>query len=146
MPRIDGTLVGTKATTSCTLPEVPRTVCTKPDFASAPIWAFIPKYHWLPFWLECNSGSHALSLFLVEVGAAIRVASTTVPVVNSKPRCVSRSLTTARICSDSLCFSRRWRNPRMVLSSGRRANSSSWQTHGKAGCERRPLPCPGLTG
>jgi hypothetical protein len=32
-----------------TLPAVPRTVCTRPDSASTPMWHFIPKYHaWTP--------------------------------------------------------------------------------------------------
>ena len=28
---------------------VVTTVCTNPDAASTPMWAFMPKYHWLPF-------------------------------------------------------------------------------------------------
>ena len=82
---------------SATLPEVPRTVCTCPESASTPMWAFIPKCHWLPFWLECISGSRALSLFLVELGAAMSVASTAVPALSSQPRCASNSLTVYRI-------------------------------------------------
>lgn len=30
------------------LPAVPRTVCTKPESVSTPIWAFMPKYLSLP--------------------------------------------------------------------------------------------------
>ena len=38
---------------------------------------YIPKYHWLPFLVWCISGSRSffLFLFLVELGAAIKVAS-----------------------------------------------------------------------
>ena len=35
--------------TSATWPEVPRTACVNPDWASTPMCAFISKYHWLPF-------------------------------------------------------------------------------------------------
>ena len=33
---------------SLTLAAVPATVCNKPDCASTPMWAFMPKYHGLP--------------------------------------------------------------------------------------------------
>src|SRR5437660_6948685 len=46
---------------------------------SMPRWAFMPKYHWLPFLVWCISGSRALSAFLVEDGALMIVASTIVP-------------------------------------------------------------------
>ena len=85
------------STTSATLPEVPMTVCTNPESASTPMWAFMPKCHSLPFWLECIPGSRFLSLFLVELGAAISVSSTAVPALSSKPWAASRSLTVARI-------------------------------------------------
>ena len=39
----------------------------------------MPKYHWLPFLVWCISGSRSPEAFLVELGAAISVASTTVP-------------------------------------------------------------------
>ncbi len=55
----------------------------------------MPKCHSLPFWLECISGSRFLSLFFVELGAAIKVASTAVPALSSKPWAASRSLTVA---------------------------------------------------
>jgi hypothetical protein len=42
--------------------------------------AFMPKCHWLPFFVWCISGSRSPVLFLVELGAAMSVASTTVPV------------------------------------------------------------------
>jgi hypothetical protein len=40
--------------------------------------AFIPKYHWLPFLVLCISGSRALSAFLLDDGALMIIASTTV--------------------------------------------------------------------
>ena len=73
------------------------TVCTNPESASTPMWAFMPKCHSLPFWLECIPGSRFFSLFLVELGAAISVSSTAVPALSSKPWAASRSLTVARI-------------------------------------------------
>ena len=85
----------------------------------------MPKYHWLPFLLECISGSRVLSLFLVAMGAAIKVASTAVPVFRTKPRLVKISLTVARIFSVSLCFSSRCLKRRVVDSSGRRDSSGS---------------------
>jgi hypothetical protein len=60
--------------------------------------AFMPKYHWLPFLVWCISGSRSPLLFLVELGAAISVASTTVPLLSSRPLAASVALTVARIC------------------------------------------------
>ena len=51
------------------LAGVTETVCTAPLFTSAPTCTFIPKYHWLPFFVWCISGSRAFARFLVE-GAA----------------------------------------------------------------------------
>ncbi len=70
---------------SATLAAVPCTVCTSPESASTTMWAFMPKCHWLPFLVWCISGSRASSLFFVEGGAAIRVASTIVPFFIIKP-------------------------------------------------------------
>src|SRR3954452_1514874 len=61
--------------TSASLAAVPTTVCTRPEATSTPIWAFIPKCHWLPFFVWCISGSRLCCLFLVEDGAAMIVAS-----------------------------------------------------------------------
>ena len=83
--------------TSLACPDVPRTVCTRPESASTPMCAFMPKCHWLPFLLECISGSRILSLFLVELGAGTKVASTTVPALSSRPRWLSSSLTVTKI-------------------------------------------------
>jgi len=77
------------------------------------------KCHWLPFLVWCISGSRVPLLFLVELGAAIRVASTTVPCLSSRPLAVSVALTVARICTLRLWASSRWRKRKMVLSSGR---------------------------
>src|SRR5437016_8685617 len=52
---------------------------------STPTCAFIPKYHCLPFFVWCISGSRCCSRFLVEVGACRMVASTIVPVVIRTP-------------------------------------------------------------
>ena len=60
---------------SCTLPVVTPAVCTSPLSASTPTCAFIPKYHWFPFFDELISGSRFCSLFFVEGEAAISVAS-----------------------------------------------------------------------
>ena len=55
---------------------------------------------------------------MVELGAAISVASTTVPTRSIKPLAPSNSLTSARIWALSLCSSRSRRNRRIVVSSG----------------------------
>ena len=46
----------------------------------------MPKCQLLPFFAGCISGSRALALFLVEGGAAIKVASTMVPSRRINPR------------------------------------------------------------
>jgi len=43
-----------------------------PSFASTPICAFRPKYHWSPFFVWCISGSRSPLAFLVEEGAWIQ--------------------------------------------------------------------------
>ena len=131
---------------SWTWPAVPLTVCTSPELASTPMCAFIPKCRWLPFLLECISGSRALPLFFVEVDAAIKVASTAVPTLSSKPLLTSKALTVASICSASLCSSNPWRKRRIVLSSGSRPLASSWaNSRGTGVRQRRPLASRGLT-
>jgi hypothetical protein len=35
------------------------------------MYAFMPKYHWLPFFVWCISGSRSPLLFFVELGAAM---------------------------------------------------------------------------
>ena len=61
------------------------TVCTSPESASTPMCAFIPKCHWLPFFVWCISGSRSPLSFLVELGAAMMVASTMEPRFKSSP-------------------------------------------------------------
>jgi hypothetical protein len=50
-----------------------------PLSASPPTYAFIPKYHWLPFFVDNIAGSRAFASFLVDHGASMIVASTNVP-------------------------------------------------------------------
>src|SRR5215472_3003335 len=71
-----------------------------------PKCAFIPKYHWLPFFVWCIAGSRALSAFLVEDGALMIVASTIVPVATFSPFaakccCTSSNSGRPRLCSSS---------------------------------------------
>jgi hypothetical protein len=54
------------------------------------MWAFMPKYHWLPFFDERISGSRFCALFFVDGDAAISVASMMVPPRSRAPR-VSRN-------------------------------------------------------
>jgi hypothetical protein len=56
----------------------------------------MPKCHWLPFLVWCISGSRCPWSFLVELGAAIKVASTTVPVLSIRPRSINPALTVAQ--------------------------------------------------
>jgi hypothetical protein len=101
------------------------------------MWAFMPKYICWPFLLECMSGSGVWSLFLVELGAAIRVASTSVAAFRSRPWALSSSLTVAKIWSASLCFSSLGRKRRMVLSSGKRPNSYNWANSRYSGVSKK---------
>ncbi|WP_139032051.1 hypothetical protein [Comamonas thiooxydans] len=55
------------------LAAVPPAVCSRPESAS------MPKYHCLPLPLWCISSPCTLFLFLVNVSAALQVASTLVP-------------------------------------------------------------------
>ena len=64
---------------SCTLAAVTLALWTRPIRLSAPMCNFMPKCHSLPFFVWCISGSRAFLWFLVDGGAAIRVASTIVP-------------------------------------------------------------------
>jgi hypothetical protein len=66
------------------------------------MWHFMPKYHCWPFLLCFISGSRSPLLFLVELGAAISVASTTERTLEHQPLALSRSLTVCRICAASL--------------------------------------------
>ena len=99
--------------------------------------AFIPKCHWLPFLLECISGSRLPCLFFVELGAAVSVASTALPSLSIKPWLLSNALTVARRASASLCFSSRWRNRKTVLSSGMRPFASNWANSRYSGVSKK---------
>ena len=109
---------------SLTLAAVVVSVCTRPESLSTPMCAFMPKCHWLPFLAWCISGSRACSLFFVELGAAIKVASTSVPWVMAlgqplkRPRSISMMLTSTSMALVKSWASSRWRNPIRVVASG----------------------------
>src|SRR3990167_4990752 len=56
-----------------------------------------PSHYWLPFFTWCISGSRSPLAFLVELGAAIKVASMAVPFLSSRPLAASVLLTVASI-------------------------------------------------
>ncbi|MCY1442292.1 hypothetical protein D9M71_586570 [compost metagenome] len=93
-------------------------LCTSPESASAPTCAFIPKCHSFPFFVWCISGSRDFPLFLVELGAAISVASTIVPSRINSPCSLSTALTSSNIAAVNLCFSSNRRNLSSVVASG----------------------------
>ena len=70
---------------SASLAAVVMTVCTRPLWASTVMCAFMPKCHRLPFLVWCISGSRSPSVFFVELGAAMMVASTMLPFLRSRP-------------------------------------------------------------
>src|SRR5450830_416414 len=74
----------------------------------APMGAFMPKCHRLPFLVWCISGSCTPLLFLVKLGAAIKAASTTVPALNIGPRVARVALMMASIWLLRLLASSRW--------------------------------------
>src|SRR6184192_396594 len=96
---------------------------------STPTCAFIPKYHCLPFFVWCISGSRCCSRFLVEVGACRMVASTIVPVVIRTPCACRCRFTCPRICSPSWCASSKCRNLHTVVSSGTGSQPRSMPTN-----------------
>jgi hypothetical protein len=84
------------------------------------------KYDQMPFLADVVSGSRSPPVFMVELGAAIQVASTAVPVVIIiRPLACKMSLTSRRKSVAGSCLSGRWRNLRIVVSSGSRARPSS---------------------
>ena len=98
-----------------------RKECTRPDLASTTKCSFMPKCQWLPYQVECISGSRVPCWFLVELGAAIIEASSDVPFCNqnhwnSRWRLNSANRTSPRWCA---CIS--WRKSRMVVPSGTRS-------------------------
>ena len=85
------------------------------DFAGSPCSAFIPKCHCFAFLVWCISGSRKPLSFLVELGAEISVASTTVPVLSIRPRSMNLALMVARICWPRPCSSSRCPKRKTVL-------------------------------
>ena len=85
---------------------------------SVPTCSFIPKYHVFPLRVCFISGSRAWAAFFVELGAAMIVASTIVPLVSSNRLAVSSSRTVSKSAAVRWCSSSRWRKRRIVVSSG----------------------------
>ena len=86
-----------------------------PESASTPMWAFMPKCHWLPVLAWRISGSRSPLWFLVEDGAAMIVASTTMPSRSLGPFLAGRVLMATKMRSVSLFSScRRWSLSRVV--------------------------------
>src|SRR5262249_4195829 len=90
-----------------------------------PRCSFIPKYHVFPLRVCFISGSRACATFFVELGAAMIVASTIVPLWRSNRFAVSSSLTVSKIAAVRWCSSSRWRKRRIVVSSGTTSSPSS---------------------
>src|SRR2546422_5036658 len=76
---------------SATLAAVATAVWMIFVLLSTPTCAFIPKYHCLPFFVWCISGSRCCSRFLVEVGACRMAASTVLYWQDSILRCFKKA-------------------------------------------------------
>jgi hypothetical protein len=74
---------------------------------SVPTCSFIPKYQVFPLRVCFISGSRAWAAFFVELGAAMIVASTIVPLLSSNRLAVSRSFTVSKSAAASRCSSSR---------------------------------------
>lgn len=107
----------------------------------------MPKCHWLPFLVELISGSRSPFSFLVELGAAMMVASTIVPLESRNPALSNKSTTPAKSRSPSLFRSSRWRKFSNVVASGmgslpksnwqkRRADAGSYRNSSQASSAR----------
>jgi hypothetical protein len=83
---------------------------------STPTCVFIPKYHGLPFFVWCISGSRFCSRFLVEVGACRMVASTIVPVVIRTPLGLQVQVHRPQDLFPPWCSSSKCRNLHTVVS------------------------------
>jgi hypothetical protein len=81
-------------------------ICTMPRW-SVPMCSFIPKCQFLPFLVCFISGSRVAVAFLVELGAAMMVASTMVPERSNSPRASSQPPTASKIAPVSWCCSSR---------------------------------------
>ena len=86
------------------------------------------KCHWLPFLVWCISGSRSPVLFLVELGAAIMVASTMVPWRISSPFSASCALMVSKIAAVRFFSSSRRRNLSNVVASGAASRPKSMPT------------------
>lgn len=64
---------------TCTLEAVVSTEWIRTFSLSTPICTVMPWYYWLPFFVWCISGSRSCFSFLVELGAAMMMASLIVP-------------------------------------------------------------------
>src|SRR4029077_12507478 len=99
---------------SATAALVALTVCTIPRL-SAPMCSFIPKCQFLPLRVCFISGSRVALAFLVELGAAMMVASTMVPERSNNRRSSSRPVIESKIAWVSPWRSSKWRKRRIVL-------------------------------
>jgi hypothetical protein len=63
--------------------------------------------------------------FLVELGAAMIVASTMVPARSNKPLASSKPPIASKIAPVRWCFSSKWRKRRIVVSSGTTSSPNS---------------------
>ncbi len=81
--------------------------------------AFIPKCHWLPFFVWRISGSRSPALFLVARGASMMLASTIVPRFRRWPGEAGCALISPNSASPRPCLSSRGRKCRIVVSSGK---------------------------
>lgn len=104
--------------TSWIFAEVVTIVWTSPLPAPTPMWHFTPNRHWVPFFVECISGSHFLSLFLVNLGASMMVAFTIVPPFTICPLATITPFNCFRNSLFSPCSSSKCRNLHSVVSSG----------------------------
>src|ERR1700688_2405974 len=88
---------------SATAALVALTVCTIPRL-SAPMCSFIPKCQFLPLRVCFISGSRVALAFLVELGAAMMVASTMVPERSNSRRSSSNPAIELKIAWVSPCL------------------------------------------
>src|ERR1700693_3026991 len=92
---------------------------------TAPMCSFIPKCQLRPLRVCFIWGARLALPFLVDLGAAMMVASTMVPERSSSRRSSKRSATASKMAWVSPCCSSRWRKRRIVLSSGTTSSPSS---------------------
>lgn len=88
----------------------------------------MPKYHWLPLHVWRLCGSRCLSRVFVDEGALMIVASLIVPRATLTPWDSRCRWTAWKSVLPRWCFSRRWRNLKMVVSSGTGSRPRSMPT------------------